>query len=1612
MGWKKCLGIVLILLVNVALFANAIFGAWDTNTSHRAGHYSSIGVGASGATSPQKAQNWGIEELSKPIFTINGHPVHTDSHYKSRQGGRDKPCLSASMAQLAQENSGGAGASGVPHASVQASYGKLPLYFIKNDGQMEEGVKFYEKGSGHAVFFTEEAVYLLLADRRQEARIEKQEARGERQEAGCRMQEVRGRESEGLPEKSSIRNPQPAMVTLVPLGANKHPEIVAEGLQEGKVNYFIGNQPEKWRTNIPTYGAVVYKEIYKGIDIKFYGNNRQLEYDIIVKPGADPSQVRFAYEGVEDLRMNEDGDLEIILADAGEKGSFGEGEMRRVRLENPEPVVSVVEPPVVSGEEVGWALPTHPDGLELAAEQKIIQKRPYVYQEINGKRVEIEGRFVIQDADPPAGSDLQSLYKFVHAPYPNRKSEIVHRKFSYGFHVAPYDTTRTIIIDPTLVYSVCIGGGNNEESRAIAVDGSGYVYIGGESWGVGIPKVGTSARDYSGNADGFVTKIGTSGATLVYSTYLGDGSDESVYGIAVDGTGCAYVTGNTGSPSFPIVGTTTSFGTESAAFVTKIGTQGANIVYSTFLTGDNRETGYAIAVDGSGCAYATGFTSSTNFPVVGTSSSRIGARDCFVTKIGTDSSSVTILYSTYIGGNNDDEAMGIAVDSAGSAYITGFTYSSNYPVAGTTTTFGGDQDVFVTKLDRGAGIAVDSTGAAYVTGYTSSGNYPIVGTTTPYGGNQDVFVTKLDTGTPVTIVYSTYLGGTTTDSGAGIAVDGSGSAYITGYTSSGNYPIVGTTTAYAGGEDTFFTRLGTGTPVTILYSTYVGGSSVDRGAGIAVDGSGSAYITGYTQSSNFPIVGTTTAYHGNKDVFVSKFIFTPSVTTGTATSITSTSATLNGTVSALGLSTTALFQYGTISNSYTGTSTTQSASGTSDMTVSLGISNLSPGTTFYYRIAASNSLGTSTGSEASFATIWDAPVATTSIASNITTSSATLNGQVSTNGTTTTAFFQYGTVSGSYTGTSTQSTVTGSSTSLVSASLSSLSSGTNYYYRNTSKSSVGVRLSGLSSGTTYYYRAVANNIGGTSTGSEVSFATVSPPSDSTPRVTLSVNSKNPASGESGVSVNATVSATFNMSVNGSTVTTESFKLSSDSGNVSGSVATDGAKITFTPSANFSHNTQYTATITTKVQAANAAGTSLDSNYSWSFTTASAPAASSPTPAASPSPTSAATAVPTPTATPQSSPVPSPSPTTPGVSGMLQLSKTVAYLSGDTVVVTVADADRDASATSEDTLTTAIRVTALNYYAGGELMLDMKETAVNSGTFLATIKTGTTTTGGADSGTKSNIGTFKTVQGGTATVVYTDTNPTASTITKTLAFSSSDATLAFDRVLYTIGEYAAVMHVDAEENTDHTKEETLLNHAVIETSSINRALMKLTETGADTGTFKGSILVSSTATLDNERIRASGGDTLTVGCPDEINTSGASRWVTAVSRVVSTAATPIPTPTATPTPSPASTATAIPTECIAESMALSSYNLNLKVRKSKEVIVTVTGSDGCLVEGDAVIGKAGIFDRKCVSFSPRKAITDANGQARFKIKGKRTNESVTVSFWCEEMKETIAVDVVK
>jgi hypothetical protein len=477
----------------------------------------------------------------------------------------------------------------------------------------------------------------------------------------------------------------------------------------------------------------------------------------------------------------------------------------------------------------------------------------------------------------------------------------VERPGGWGIEVGSYDPTQLLVIDP-LVYSTYIGGSNWDYGNAIAVDGSGYAYVTGWTTSTNYDVTpGAFQTTNGGGRDVFVTKLNATGTALVYSTYIGGARDDEGDGIAVDGSGYAYVTGWTNSTDYDVTpGAFQTYGgglyydPKWDVFVTKLNAAGTALVYSTYIGGWRNDGGNAIAVDGSGNAYVTGYTDSDDYDVTpGAFQTTFGGGgDVFVTKL--NATGTALVYSTYLGGSGGDGGNAIAVDGSGYAYVTGETNSTRYDVTpwAFQPTKGGGRDVFVTKLNAtgtdlvystyiggsgdevGFGIAVDGSGYAYVTGYTESTDYDVTpGAFQPTkGGGRDVFVTKLNaTGTD--LVYSTYIGGSGEDRGNAIAVDGSGYAYVTGVTDSTDYDV--TPGAFqptkGGGKDVFVTKLNA-TGTALVYSTYIGGSYDDYGHAIAVDGSGYAYVTGGSDSPDYDVTpGAFQTTNGSDwDIFVTK----------------------------------------------------------------------------------------------------------------------------------------------------------------------------------------------------------------------------------------------------------------------------------------------------------------------------------------------------------------------------------------------------------------------------------------------------------------------------------------------------------------------------------------------------------------------------------------------------------------------------------------------------------------------------------------------------------------------------------------------------------------------
>jgi hypothetical protein len=455
------------------------------------------------------------------------------------------------------------------------------------------------------------------------------------------------------------------------------------------------------------------------------------------------------------------------------------------------------------------------------------------YSGADSLKVDAAGNLVIAT---PWGT-LKDEKPLVYQTIGGKKTEVpaafaVNRN-TVGFTLGGYDKSRPLIIDPGLVYSTFLGGSGQDYGESIALDAGGHAYVTGRTFSTEFPTtVGAYDQSHNGTADAFVTKLNAAGNSLVYSTILGGASMELGYAIAVDAAGNAYVTGATKSTDFPMQGAYSASynGGDYDAFVTKLNPAGDGLVYSTFLGGESIEFGYSIAVDAAGNAYLTGYTLSSDFPTtIGAFDRTLNGADIFITKLNPTGNALA--YSTFLGGSEAGAEAGrsIAVDAAGNAYVIGYTNSSDFP--------------------------------------TSEGAYDRT-----HNGASDSFVTKLNAAGSG-LAYSTFLGGSGSETGRAIALDAEGQAYVTGATTSANFPT--TDGAYDrthnGSLDPFITKLspaGNG----LVYSTFLGGIGSDEGLAITVDAAGNAYLIGVTHSLDFPTTADAhdSSHNGGADVFVTK----------------------------------------------------------------------------------------------------------------------------------------------------------------------------------------------------------------------------------------------------------------------------------------------------------------------------------------------------------------------------------------------------------------------------------------------------------------------------------------------------------------------------------------------------------------------------------------------------------------------------------------------------------------------------------------------------------------------------------------------------------------------
>ncbi|HET9530681.1 MAG TPA: SBBP repeat-containing protein, partial [Blastocatellia bacterium] len=531
---------------------------------------------------------------------------------------------------------------------IEGVYGKLPLSFEMNQGQFDAKVRFISRGDGYNLLLTSTEVVFHLS-------------------AGAPASSKR---------RPGIRRPTSTVLKMKMLGANRSPQVEGQVRMRGTSNYFIGAESSRWRTGVPSYERVLYREIYPGIDMVYYGNRRELEYDFHIAPGASPDVIEMGFTGARRVRINKEGGLDIGTV-AGD-----------VRI-----------------------------------------RKPFIYQENAGSRQEVKGGYIISG------------------------------KNRVGFKVSSYDKDKPLIIDPVFSYSTFLGGTSFEEGKGIIIDSQGNAYVTGRTTSFNFPiDIDSYDTTLNGFLDVFVTKLDATGADLIYSTYIGGDGEDLGQAISLDPSGNVYVTGATNSVNYPTTpgAFRTTFGGSCCpgdAFVTKLNATGTDLVYSTYLGGFSSDQGNAIALDSFNNAYVTGFTNSPNFPITpGAFQTTIlggGQSDAFISKL--NATGTALVYSTFLGGTNSEQGNAIKVDASGNAYVAGATSSSDFDV-----TPGAFQTIF-----GGGGDSFSDIG--------------------------DAFVTKLNA-TGTALIYSTYVGGAKDDTATGLALSSSGEAYITGFTTSANFP--------------------------------------------------------------------------------------------------------------------------------------------------------------------------------------------------------------------------------------------------------------------------------------------------------------------------------------------------------------------------------------------------------------------------------------------------------------------------------------------------------------------------------------------------------------------------------------------------------------------------------------------------------------------------------------------------------------------------------------------------------------------------------------------------------------------------------------------------------
>ena len=670
--------------------------------------------------------------------------------------------------------------------SLSEKFGQLPLQFELNRGQSDSSVQFISRSANHALFLKQNEAQFVFPNK-------------ERSSTG---------------KKQMVR---PDVLKMNLLRANENASVVGLDELPGRTNYFIGNNPDNWQQEVPAFKRVKYDDIYEGIDLIYYGNQRELEYDFIVSPNANPNVIALSFENVQKMRIDDKGDLLLSL------------NKRLVR-----------------------------------------QHAPIVYQEIDGRKSDVESAYVIRRDEAQVGHEV-------------------------GIRIGDYDHNKPLVIDPVIAFSTYLGGSAGDDlftieaGFGITVDTGGNVYVGGITPSGDFPTQTPSQPAPGGNYDGFISKLNPTGTALLYSTYFGGSDEDRIVSISLGPANEMYVSGYTFSSNFP---TMTPFQAtnrgQNDGFISKFTSSGA-LSYSTYLGGSGGESCNFSKNIGTDIVAFAGNTGSVDFPIANAVQPIPGGQgDFFVGKLNITTN--TLLFSTYFGGSASDSMIlsSGAVDVSGNVYVGGVSNSFDYPT--TTGAFqtenNGSDDVVVTKIsssgssvmystfiggnliDSADALAVDTGGNAYVTGFTRSANYPLKNPAQLQLQDPDAFVTKLNSN-GTALVFSTFLGGLNLERGSGITTDASGNCFVTGRSNSGDFPAKRSLRPPRGLDDAFVSRFNR--DGALLFSTLIGGGGNDYGFGIAADNNNNTYVTGRATRNFFVTPGVLqTTLGGQADAFVTK----------------------------------------------------------------------------------------------------------------------------------------------------------------------------------------------------------------------------------------------------------------------------------------------------------------------------------------------------------------------------------------------------------------------------------------------------------------------------------------------------------------------------------------------------------------------------------------------------------------------------------------------------------------------------------------------------------------------------------------------------------------------